>query len=668
MTSTLKRSFASILVANRGEIACRVLRSAKDLGYRTIAVYSEADTHAPHVALADEAALIGPAAAGQSYLDIERILEAAARTGAEAIHPGYGFLSENADFARACETAGLVFIGPTPEAIELMGNKAQAKRRMIEAGVPCVPGYEGQAQEDGEFIEAAAVIGFPVMVKAAAGGGGRGMRLVSEPEDLIDALRLARSEAESAFGSAELILEKAILCPRHVEIQVFADRYGNVIHLGERDCSIQRRHQKVVEEAPCPAMTDELRAGMGAAAIEAARSIGYLGAGTVEFLLNENSEFYFLEMNTRLQVEHPVTEMITGLDLVELQITVAHGQPLPLGQDDVALNGHAIEVRLYAEDPQQDFMPSTGRIELWHPPAGEGIRVDDGIVTAQEVSPYYDAMVAKIVAWGSSRESARLRLLRALNDAALFGLSSNRDFLLSVLQHPAFVEGSATTAFIEQAGLPAPAAGSISGFQRSAVAAVLDYRAAARRSLARSALVSGKLLNWSSAGKLVSHYQMASGERRDKISVRACGSLYEASNGEFDCRIEVHHDDGVNAGVSIDGASHQVIWCSSAHGVTWLALEGVSERYVNQAAFRDYADEAAGGGRVTAPMHGQLLEINVALGEPVQKGQRLLVLEAMKMQHEILAGVDGVVIAVEAKAGEQVAADELIIEIEASEE
>jgi geranyl-CoA carboxylase alpha subunit len=668
MSKPLKRSFESILVANRGEIACRILRTAKDLGYRTIAVFSEADIDAPHVALADEAALIGPAPANQSYLDIDRVLQAAARTRAEAIHPGYGFLSENPDFARACNKAGLEFIGPSPEAIELMGNKAEAKRRMIAAGVPCVPGYEGQAQDDDTFIEAAAAIGFPVMVKAAAGGGGRGMRLVDDPADFSNALRLARSEAENSFGSAELILEKAITSPRHVEIQVFADRHGNVIHLGERDCSIQRRHQKVVEEAPCPVMTAELREAMGAAAVEAARSIAYEGAGTVEFLLNTEREFYFLEMNTRLQVEHPVTEMVTGLDLVELQIDVARGRPLPVKQKDIAFDGHAIEVRLYAEDPEQDFMPSTGQIELWHPPAGEGIRVDDGIATGGELTPFYDAMVAKIVAWGADRESARMRLLRALNGSALFGLSSNRDFLLSVLQQPSFIDGSATTAFLEQSGLPSTAQGSLSVFHRGSVAAVLDHRAAARRSLARSALVSPGLLNWSSNCRLISHYHFLKGDRLDRIMVRANGNHYGVTGAEMNCVIEVHHDDGNGAEITIDGASHKVIYCTPANGVSWLALEGISERYVNRLAFRGSTGETGGGGRVVAPMHGQLLEVNVTVGQVVQKGQRLLVLEAMKMQHEILSPADGVVTTVKGEAGEQVTANELIIEIEPGED
>ena len=391
------KRFNSILIANRGEIACRVIRTAKELGYRTIAVYSDADAGAPHVQLADEAVRIGPGPVGESYLLVERILEAAATSGAEAIHPGYGFLSENAAFAQAVEAAGLVFIGPSAEAIEVMGNKAESKRRMIAAGVPCVPGYEGHDQSDEVLLAEGNKIDLPLMVKAAAGGGGRGMRLVHDYAELANAIKLARAEAEGAFGSGELILEKAIIQPRHVEIQVFADTMGNTVHLGERDCSVQRRHQKVIEEAPCPVMTPELREQMGQSAIDAAKSVNYRGAGTVEFLLDASGSFYFLEMNTRLQVEHPVTELIAGLDLVALQISVAQGEPLGMRQDDVKLEGAAIEVRLYTEDPSQDFLPASGPVELWQPATGVGVRVDAGICTGQAISPFYDPMVAKVI-------------------------------------------------------------------------------------------------------------------------------------------------------------------------------------------------------------------------------------------------------------------------------
>ncbi|HZX16921.1 MAG TPA: acetyl-CoA carboxylase biotin carboxylase subunit, partial [Pseudomonas sp.] len=422
-------AFNKILIANRGEIACRVMRTAQDLGYRTVAVYSEADADARHVQQADEAVCIGPAQVNQSYLLIANIIDAAQKTGADAIHPGYGFLSENADFARACEAAGIVFIGPTVEAIHLMGSKRLSKIAMLEAGVPCIPGYEGAAQDDETLSREAGRIGYPLMIKASAGGGGRGMRLVHESGELLAQIRTARSEAQNAFGSGELILERAVIQPRHVEIQVFGDQHGSIVYLGERDCSVQRRHQKVVEEAPCPVMTPELRQAMGEAAVKAAASVNYVGAGTVEFLLDQSGEFFFLEMNTRLQVEHPVTELITGQDLVAWQIRVAEGQPLPLKQDEIRLTGHAMEVRLYAEDATQNFLPQTGTALRWEPALREGIRIDHGLVEGQAITPFYDPMLAKVIAYGATREEARRKLVRAVEDCVLLGVNGNQRFL-----------------------------------------------------------------------------------------------------------------------------------------------------------------------------------------------------------------------------------------------
>ncbi len=449
-------NFSKILVANRGEIAWRIMRTAKAMGYRTVAVHSDADRDAPHVSFADEAIRIGPPPIGESYLSIDRILEAAHTSGADAVHPGYGFLSENEAFATACEKAGLVFIGPPPAAIAAMGNKAAAKRRMIDAGVPCVPGYQGADQSDAHLERESRKIGLPVMVKAAAGGGGRGMRLVEQDGDLLDAIRMARTEAASAFGSGELILEKAVTDARHVEIQVFADNHGNVIHLGERDCSVQRRHQKVIEEAPSLAVNADLRARMGAAAVAAARTIGYRGAGTVEFLLGSDGAFYFLEMNTRLQVEHPVTEAITGLDLVEWQLRVARGEALPLEQDQVQLEGHAIEVRLYAEDAYADFLPQTGQIDVWRPASGPGVRTDHGMKDGLAISPFYDPMIAKVIAHGATREEARRRLIKALRDTVVLGPTTNRHFLIRLLEHPEFAAGKTTTAFLTRHVFAAP--------------------------------------------------------------------------------------------------------------------------------------------------------------------------------------------------------------------
>ena len=399
-------AFTKILIANRGEIACRVTRTAKALGYRTVAVFSDADAVALHVREADEAVRIGPPPAQESYLNIEALLAAAKLAGADAVHPGYGFLSENAAFAEACTKQGLVFIGPPAAAIDAMGNKARAKALMEAAGVPVVPGYRGADQSDETLIVEGRRIGFPLMVKAAAGGGGRGMRRVATAEELPQALARSRSEAASAFGSDELILERAIADAHHVEIQIFADRHGSVIHLGERDCSIQRRHQKVIEETPSPAVSTELREQMGEAAVAAARTIGYVGAGTVEFLLHRSQKFYFLEMNTRLQVEHPVTEAVSGLDLVAWQLRIAAGEKLPLKQDQVTFAGHAIEARLYAEDPQQNFLPQSGVLVDWRPASGGGVRIDHGLAPGQSVSPFYDPMLAKVIAHGATREEA----------------------------------------------------------------------------------------------------------------------------------------------------------------------------------------------------------------------------------------------------------------------
>ncbi|HKT54785.1 MAG TPA: biotin carboxylase N-terminal domain-containing protein, partial [Caulobacteraceae bacterium] len=417
--------FQKVLIANRGEIACRVIRSARALGYQTVAVASDADDDALHAQLADEVVAIGPAPAGQSYLDAARLIAAARQSDVQAVHPGYGFLSENADFAETCAAAGIVFIGPSPAAIRAMGDKAESKRRMIAAGVPCVPGYEGQDQSDETLLREGRKLGLPLMVKASAGGGGRGMRLVEALDQLPAALASARSEAKASFGDARLLLERAIVDARHVEIQVFGDTQGHVVHLGERDCSVQRRHQKVVEEAPCPVMTPELRTRMGEAAVQAAKAIAYAGAGTVEFLLDSAGQFYFLEMNTRLQVEHPVTECVTGLDLVALQFAVAQGAPLPFEQADVRLTGHAIEVRLYAEDPANNFLPQTGRAEVWIPPAGEGVRVDHGLCAGASITSHYDPMIAKVIAFGDDREMARRRLVRALGDMAVLGVVTN---------------------------------------------------------------------------------------------------------------------------------------------------------------------------------------------------------------------------------------------------
>ena len=490
--------FAKILIANRGEIACRIIRTAKALGYRTVAVFSDADAGALHVRQADEAVRIGAPPARDSYLNVAALLAAAKVAGADAVHPGYGFLSENAAFAEACAGAGLIFVGPPPAAIHAMGNKARAKKLMAAAGIPCVPGYEGADQSDATMLAEGRRVGFPLMVKAAAGGGGRGMRLVTSPDELANALTRARSEAASAFGSGELILERAITEGRHIEFQIFADRHGNVVHLGERDCSVQRRHQKVIEETPSPAVSADLRTTMGEAAVAAARAIDYVGAGTVEFLLDRSGKFYFLEMNTRLQVEHPVTEAVTGLDLVAWQLRVAAGENLPLEQHHIQRNGHAIEARLYAEDPHSNFLPQSGTLIAWRPASGEGVRIDHGLASGAGVSPFYDPMLAKVIAHGASREEARRRLIVALENTVALGLVTNRSFLIAVLRHPAFAAGEATTDFIDRyfaAGSDAMR-GAEPDNRTLALAALLLFEARSRA----TASVSAVARNWSSTG------------------------------------------------------------------------------------------------------------------------------------------------------------------------
>lgn len=667
------KPFNSILIANRGEIACRIIRTAKKLGYRSIAVYSEADVDAPHVHLADAAVCIGPGPVGESYLVAENILAAAAATGAQAIHPGYGFLSENAAFAEAVESAGLVFIGPSREAIDVMGNKAESKRRMIQAGVPCVPGYEGLDQSDATLLAEGQKLELPLMVKAAAGGGGRGMRLVHDHRELGKAIKLARAEAESAFGSGELILEQAIIQPRHVEIQVFADSQGHTIHLGERDCSVQRRHQKVVEEAPCPIMTPMLREQMGQAAIDAAKSVNYRGAGTVEFLLDASGAFYFLEMNTRLQVEHPVTELITGLDLVELQINVAQGRPLEITQEQVRLRGAAIEVRLYTEDPSQDFLPASGPVDLWQPATGVGVRIDDGIRTGQAISPFYDPMVAKVIGYGPDRETARLRLIEALKGTVLFGTANNKDFLIQCLEKQRFIDGAATTAFIAEEFGDAELAVAEPGLDDAAAAAVIDLNLEYQRHFARSTLSSHQLKNWTMASALVSRKQYQFGESAYDLSISPLANsadTYRVSCAQSQQQTEIQllTLEGQRASLTVNGQSRVAIYKLRQQGQLYCSIEGRSALFKDQIILDGAVDEAAGGGRVVAPMHGLLLEVLVKPGDQVVKGQNLAILEAMKMHYEIIAEVDGTVEEVTAVAGNQVAADDVLIEIHQQEE
>jgi geranyl-CoA carboxylase alpha subunit len=638
--------FNKVLIANRGEIACRIIRSCRARGLRTVAVVSDADRHALHARLADEAYEIGAAPPRESYLNIERLIAAARATGAQAVHPGYGFLSENADFAEACAAAGLVFIGPPPEAIRLMGNKAAAKRRMREAGVPCIPGYDGSDQSDATLIREAEKVGLPLMIKAAAGGGGRGMRRVDDLAELPAALASARSEAQSAFGSGELILEYALTAPRHVEVQVFADTQGNVIHLGERDCSIQRRHQKVIEEAPSPAVSDELRARMGEAAVRAAKAIGYVGAGTIEFLLAEG-DFVFMEMNTRLQVEHPVTELITGLDLVDLQLRIAAGEPLPLSQADVQLNGHAIEARLYAENPDAGYLPQTGTLLAWNAPTN--VRVDAGVDTGTEITSHYDPLLAKIVAHGTTRDEARQKLITALRETMALGVTTNKAFLVGCLEHPEFFAGRATTDFITAHF--APQADADPRSEVLAAAALIIAQISAAR------LPQPELAFWRSSGAATTHFTLGLGNRAVPLGLTFLGgNRFEAAVGETSNEIELLSSDGDTCRIAFANLHLTVRHAFDADGRLHLDVDGaqavVTDLTMQPAQSRE---AAAGSGRLTPPMNGRVVAVLAAAGSQVKRGQGLIVLESMKMEHTLAAPCDGMLAELTCAVGEQVA-------------
>ncbi|MBA3979394.1 MAG: 3-methylcrotonyl-CoA carboxylase [Alcanivorax sp.] len=639
-------SFDKILIANRGEIACRVIRTARDMGYRTVAVYSEADRDALHVQLADEAVCIGPPTVSQSYLNVDAILDAARRTGANAVHPGYGFLSENADFARACEAEKIVFIGPPVDAIHLMGSKRLSKIAMQDAGVPCIPGYEGEAQDDRTLLAEAERIGLPLMIKASAGGGGRGMRVVTDAADIAEQLRSARSEAKNAFGSDELILERAVMRPRHVEIQVFGDRHGNVIHLGERDCSVQRRHQKVVEEAPSPAVDSALRARMGEAAVQAAKACQYIGAGTVEFLLEADGHFYFLEMNTRLQVEHPVTELVTGQDLVAWQIRVARGEPLPLAQEQVTLTGHAIEVRLYAEDPAAGFLPQTGPVLHWQPATGAGVRIDHGLRQGAIVGSHYDPMLAKIIAWGDTREDARRRLIRAVQDTRLFGIRDNRRFLAAILAHPAFAAGEATTAFIGEDFADNP------GMHTHTPDSAHWALAAALLCTHESST------HWRSSGPGEQRLILSRGETRQIVALRADGHAVLATVGTAQHRIDLANP----ARPVIDGLQRDLASLRHDHTL-WLDDQGTVLTFRDETHAAPAAAAGAGSGQIRAPMDGAVLEVRCQDGDRVSKGQVLVLLEAMKIEHSLKSDVDGTVERVTVGNGDQVKGKQILLSI-----
>lgn len=650
--------FKSILVANRGEIALRIMKTARQEGFKTIAVYTKADANSEYVGFADQAVLIGDGPVADSYLSIESIIAAAKSSKTDAIHPGYGFLSESADFAQACVDESLGFIGPNAATIAAMGDKAHAKIIMQDAGVKCVPGYEGEDQSTACFQAAAADIGYPVMIKAAAGGGGRGMRLVEKPEDFSNALDLARSEAVQAFGSGKLILEKAIQQPRHIEVQILADRDGTIIHLGERDCSVQRRHQKVIEESPAPAFSTLQRTEITKAAIRAADAIKYEGAGTVEFLLDSDGQFYFLEMNTRLQVEHPVTEMITGLDLVSLQLKIAQGMPLALSQSDITFKGHAIEARLYAEDPTNGFLPSSGTIEHWQAPDSiqGNTRTDSGIRAGDQVSPFYDPMLAKIIAHGETREAARLNLISALRSTALFGVKSNRDFLIDLLVGKDFAEGKATTAYIaNRYGEEGPEPAIPSSIELAVLAACW-YRQQQSKA-AEIANAPTEMLGWASGGKLHSRLVLQMSDAVIVINVtQNRGRLIISVDGtEIDAAWQGND-------LNIDGTRHSIVGFLETETMLYLGLLSRTLT-IEKVTAKGASGSSHIGSDLLAPMHGTIAEIFASEGDKITKGQRLAILEAMKMQHELLSLFDGKVTEIHVSTGQQVKADDILISI-----
>ncbi len=654
--SIQRTPFHKILIANRGEIALRIMRTARRLGYGLVAVYSDADRDALHVRAADEAVLIGEALPAQSYLRIEAIIVAAKTSGADAIHPGYGFLAENEDFAQACREAGLAFIGPSPEAIKAMGNKAGAKAIMQATGVPCVPGYQGADQSDAALFAEARKIGFPVMIKAVAGGGGRGMRLVPDAAAFPDALRSARSEAQGAFGDAGVILERAILEPRHIEIQVFGDAFGNAIHLGERDCSVQRRHQKLIEEAPSPAVTPELRARMGTVAVAAIKSLRYEGAGTLEFLLDRNREFYFMEMNTRLQVEHPVTEAITGLDLVELQLRVAAGEPVGLSQDDIKFSGHAIEVRLCSEDAGHDFMPQSGRMALWQMP--DGLRVEHALQSGSEISPFYDSMIAKLISHGASRDEARRKLIHGLEQTAAFGVTTNQEFLAACLRHPAFASGDATTAFIGKYrdNLLASRKDAAS---EAALAALLLYVTDANAPPGRG----GRTL--AATFPIPIRIELDHGiHDLEILREREGGYVANIDGGECQFEIDELGRDAIR--FRVNGVMESARFFRDGDRL-YVLHQGVtlSVRDLSLAAPAATAAATGSDGKVRAAMNGRVVAVLVKPGERVAAGQPVMTLEAMKMEHVHTAPISGTISAIDVVEGEQLTTGKIVVEIEA---
>jgi len=657
---------AKLLIANRGEIAARVVRTAHALGIATVAVYSDPDADAPYVTLADEAVRLPGAAPADTYLRGEAIIAAAAATGAGAVHPGYGFLSENAAFARACGDAGLIFVGPAPDTITAMGSKVEAKAMMAAAGVPVLPGVTiTDEPKPADLAAAGDQVGFPLLVKAAFGGGGRGMRLVTEPAGLAEAVRGARGEAASAFGDGTVFLERFVTDPRHVEVQILGDTYGQVISLFERECSIQRRYQKIVEESPSPAVDAELRAALTTAAIAAGQAVSYTGAGTVEFVLGPDGSFFFLEMNTRLQVEHPVTEAVTGLDLVELQLRIAEGEPLPPEAAAAAISGHAIEVRLYAEDVPAGFLPVTGTLHRFEIPRAPGIRIDTGFQNGSEVSPHYDAMLAKVIAHGRTRADAARRLARALDRAQIHGLTTNRALLAAILREPEFLAGGTDTGYLtrhEPAALMTAAAGP-SAARVTATHALVAALAAQAEHRAQ-ALVLGTLPSgWRNVVSAPQRVTFTAAGQEYAVAYRITGATVRASVNEIRVEALIRSADSERVDLEVDG-TRRVYLVHHVGAGTFVDASDGSTALAEVPRFGD-PERAAPAGSLLAPMPGLVLRVHAEVGAAVVAGQPLLVLEAMKMEQTVFAPADGVVAELHAKAGDQVATGQVLAVVEA---
>jgi 3-methylcrotonyl-CoA carboxylase alpha subunit len=659
----LYRRFRTLLIANRGEIAVRVIRTAHAMGLRTVAVYSEADRGAMHVAMADEAVLLGPARARDSYLNIERVIEAARQTGAEAVHPGYGFLSENAGFATACLDAGLVFVGPTAEMMTAMGSKSGSKALMEKAGVPLVPGYHGEAQDEATLAKAADRVGFPVLVKASAGGGGRGMRVVRSAAELAGAIVSAKREAKAAFGDDRMLIEKYVDNPRHIEVQIIGDSHGNLLSLFERECTLQRRHQKVIEEAPSPTLDAKQRETVCAAARKAAAAVNYVGAGTIEFV-SDGKEVFFIEMNTRLQVEHPVTELITGIDLVEWQLRVAFGEALPLKQDQTRLNGHAIEARVYAENPAKNFMPSVGQIRTWRlPEPSNGLRIDAGYRAGDAVSPYYDAMLAKVIAWAPTRQAAIERLNRGLEETDVRGIVTNIPFLSALVTHPAVAANTIDTGFIERelktlAPAP-PAAGDLE--LCAGVAAILGEEQQAAQTEAKSPW---QTFGWMPVGRRQREFTLRQGQVALQMVTLRYGngpSMLSIGDREF-AFASTMTDDG-SFDLTLDGMKSRVVAVVEGHELYLRTRNGRFElHWVDP--FGGETEEQAGEDRIVAPLPGTVVALLAEEGATLEKGAPILTLEVMKMEQTLRAPFPGVLKAIKCKVGDIVQEGVELAEVE----